>query len=573
MENSTNTTALSGLGQHLVNCHVADENTVLQASQTANENHQSLLLQLLQLGETNTAKLAEATAGYFGLPLLDLSTYDTSMMPNELINSELVQQFLALPLYKEQNLLYIAVADPTVEGLSEINFLTGLNTSLVIVDSAQLKKVTNEILSSQLDTALGDIDDDDLNSIETSNDDDDEDAGTSEFSSDNAPVVRFINKILLDAIKRGASDIHFEPYEKFYRIRFRLDGVLYETANPPLKLANYIIARLKIMGNLDISERRVPQDGRFKLNLSRDRAIDFRISTCPTLTGEKVVLRILDSSIEKLDVDILGMQEFQKKLFYNSIQQAQGLILVTGPTGSGKTVTLYTALNILNISEKNISSVEDPVEIHLPGINQVPVNLKTGMSFSKALRAFLRQDPDIIMVGEIRDLETAEIAVKASQTGHLVLSTLHTNSAPETLVRLSNMGLAAYNIASSISLIVAQRLVRRLCETCREPADVPKEALIETGFKEEEISSGLTIFKPNAKGCDNCNSGYIGRIGIYEVMPISKMMAQLIMSNGSSLELAEQAKKEGIPNLRRSGLVKVSEGVTSLEELNRVITI
>jgi type IV pilus assembly protein PilB len=375
---------------------------------------------------------------------------------------------------------------------------------------------------------------------------------------------------MLDAINKGASDIHFEPYEKSYRVRLRIDGVLREVAAPPIGMAPRLSARLKVMSRLDISERRVPQDGRIKLNLSKNRAIDFRVNTCPTLFGEKIVLRILDPNSAKLGVDALGFEPEQKELFLNALYKPYGMLLVTGPTGSGKTVTLYTGVNILNEPDVNISTAEDPVEINLAGINQVNVNPKVGLDFPSALRAFLRQDPDIILVGEIRDLETAEIGIKAAQTGHMVLSTLHTNDAPQTLTRMVNMGVPPYNIAGAVNLIVAQRLARRLCNTCKQESDVPKEALLEEGFTEQEVAQGLKIYKQNPEGCDQCSGGYKGRVGIYQVMPVSEEMGRIIMEGGNAMQLAVQAEKEGIPDLRKSGLLKVKNGITSLDELNRV---
>jgi type IV pilus assembly protein PilB len=418
------------------------------------------------------------------------------------------------------------------------------------------------------DSAMADLDlDEDLENLSISSGEDERQSDHAEPDADDAPVVRFVNKILLDAIKRGASDIHFEPYEKVFRVRTRQDGVLREVAAPPIVLAPRISARLKVLSRMDIAERRVPQDGRMKMNLSKTRAIDFRVNTCPTLFGEKIVLRILDPSSAKLGIDALGYEEEQKELFLSAIHKPYGMVLVTGPTGSGKTVSLYTALNILNTDDRNISTVEDPVEINVPGINQVNLNPRAGMDFATALRAFLRQDPDVIMVGEIRDLETAEIAIKAAQTGHLVLSTLHTNDAPQTLTRLANMGVPTYNIASTVSLIIAQRLARRLCNNCKQPVDLPREALLKEGFTEENLTD-LIVYGP--KGCENCTDGYKGRVGIYQVMPISEEMGRIIMEGGNSLQLADQAHKEGVADLRTSGLRKVAQGVTSLAELNRV---
>jgi type IV pilus assembly protein PilB len=408
----------------------------------------------------------------------------------------------------------------------------------------------------------------DLENLEISGGDEDRGEEVSRADIDDAPVVRFVNKVMIDAIKRGASDIHFEPYEKYFRIRVRQDGVLAEVARPPAALAIKVAARLKVMARLDIAERRVPQDGRIKLRLSKNRAIDFRVNTCPTLFGEKVVCRLLDPASAQLGIDALGYEDFQKRLYLEQLAKPYGMILVTGPTGSGKTVSLYTGLNILNTQDRNISTAEDPAEINMPGVNQVNVNPRVGLTFASALRAFLRQDPDIIMVGEIRDLETAEIAIKAAQTGHLVLSTLHTNDAPKTLTRLVDMGVKPYAIASSVSLIIAQRLARRLCSNCKEPVDVPTEALLKEGFTEADIGKGLAIF--HAKGCSQCTAGYKGRVGIYQVMPVTDAIGRIIMEGGNAMQIADQAAADSIPDLRQSGLKKVKDGLTSLEEINRV---
>jgi len=415
---------------------------------------------------------------------------------------------------------------------------------------------------------MEDLMDDDLDDVEFSDEDDDKQQEADSSEVDDTPVVRFVNKVLLDAINKKASDLHFEPYEKRYRVRFRIDGILREVASPPLNMAPRITARIKVMSKMDTAERRVPQDGRIKMNISKSKSIDFRVSTCPTLFGEKIVMRILDSSSAQLGIDVLGYEDEQKELYLKALANPYGMILVTGPTGSGKTVSLYTGLNILNTEDTNISTAEDPVEINLEGINQVNVNAKVGLTFSSALRAFLRQDPDIVMVGEIRDLETAEIAIKAAQTGHMVMSTLHTNDAPQTLARLANMGVPPFNIASAVNLIIAQRLGRRLCNECKEVDDLPKEALLEEGFTEEDIAEGMTIYK--AVGCDVCDGGNKGRVGIYQVMPISEDMGRIIMQNGNAMDLADQATKEGIDDLRRSGLKKVKAGIMSLQELNRV---
>ncbi len=417
-------------------------------------------------------------------------------------------------------------------------------------------------------SALNDEADMDLDALEVSGGEDALDEKISRDDVEDAPIVRFVNKVMLDAIRRGASDIHFEPFEKIYRVRLRMDGVLKEVAQPPVQLAQKLSARLKVMSRLDIAERRVPQDGRIKMKLSKNRSIDFRVSTCPTLFGEKVVMRILDPAQAQLGIDSLGYEPFQKDLYMKYLAKPQGMILVTGPTGSGKTVSLYTGLNILNKEDTNISTAEDPSEINLPGVNQVNVNPKVGLTFASAMRAFLRQDPDVIMVGEIRDLETAEIAIKAAQTGHLVLSTLHTNDAPQTLTRMVDMGVKPYAIATSVSLIIAQRLARRLCNHCKQPMDIPKEALLKEGFNESQVAQGLKIFAP--KGCSNCTDGYKGRVGIYQVLPVTETIAKIILALGSAVEIAEQAEKEGVWDLRRAGLEKVKNGLTSLEEVNSV---
>jgi type IV pilus assembly protein PilB len=470
--------------------------------------------------------------------------------------------------------LFVAVSDPTnLQALDEIKFHTGVNTEPILVEEDKLATIIDQFLSKQEDSPLINLDDSELEGLEgleTLQDEDDE--PNLSGAIDDTPIVRFVNKMLLDAIKSGASDIHFEPYEKTYRVRFRMDGILREVAKPPPNLGTRLAARLKVMSELDISERRVPQDGRIKMKLSKTRAIDFRVNTLPTLWGEKVVLRILDPQNAKMGIEQLGFGEAEKERFMECLFRPQGMILVTGPTGSGKTVTLYTGLNILNTHERNIATAEDPVEINLEGINQVNVNYKVGLDFPTALRAFLRQDPDVVMVGEIRDLETAEIAVKAAQTGHMVLSTLHTNSAAETLTRLRNMGVPAFNLATSVSLIIAQRLGRRLCSACKRPMDVPKETLKAEGFTDEEIAAGFQLFEPNAKGCEKCNEGYKGRVGIYEVVKITPEMSRIIMEDGNSIQLAQQARVLGFPDLRRDGLKKVVMGITSLAEVNRVTT-
>ena len=561
---------LSGLARRLLLDGVVTEAAIKSASETAQKQKIPLVTYLVQNNVAPARVIAVAASEEFGTPLIELESIAGDVLQKGLVNEKLVRKHRALPLFKRGTRLYVAVSDPTnLQALDEIKFNTGLNTEAVVAEEDKIDAAIDRYLESQETNfaSMGDADLDDLD-IEAGTDEDRGGDVTAD-AADDAPIVRFINKILLDAIKMGASDIHFEPYEKAYRIRLRADGILREVARPPVNLSAKLAARLKVMSQLDISERRVPQDGRIKLKLSKTRAIDFRVNTLPTLFGEKVVLRILDPESAKLGIDMLGYEEDQKKLYMDALNQPQGMILVTGPTGSGKTVSLYTGLNILNTPERNISTAEDPAEINLEGVNQVNVNNRVGLNFGSALRAFLRQDPDVVMVGEIRDLETAEIAVKAAQTGHLVLSTLHTNSAPETLTRLRNMGVPAFNIATSVSLIIAQRLARRLCKHCKKPLDVPREALIAEGFKEDEIGT-FTVYGP--AGCDKCVNGYKGRVGIYEVVKITDTISRIIMEDGNSIQIADAARKEGFNDLRTSGLKKVKDGLTSLEEVNRVTT-
>jgi type IV pilus assembly protein PilB len=560
---------LSGLARRLVHDELLSEADAERALEGSRKQKIPFVTHLVENKLLAGKEIAWAAAQEFGVPTLDLAAMDLEMAPVNLVDEKLVRQHHALPLFRRGNRLYVAVSDPTnLQALDELKFHTGISTEAILVEEEKLTKAIEKALEANDAASMSQLLDEDLDnlSIEAGEDKNGGEAAT-ETDLDDTPVVRFVNKVLLDAINKGASDVHFEPYEKTFRVRLRQDGILHEVAAPPVSLATRVVARLKVMSRMDIAERRVPQDGRIKMTLSKNRAIDFRVNTCPTLFGEKVVLRILDPTSAKLGIDVLGYEDRQKQLFLEAIHRPYGMVLVTGPTGSGKTVSLYTALNILNTSDRNTSTVEDPVEINLPGINQVNMNPKTGMTFAAALRAFLRQDPDIIMVGEIRDLETAEIAVKAAQTGHLVLSTLHTNDAPQTLTRLVNMGVAPFNIASAVNLIIAQRLARRLCTHCKEPIDVPAEALLEEGFTEDEVS-GLQLFGP--KGCDQCSGGYKGRVGVYQVMPVSEEMGKIIMSGGNSMQLAEQAAAEGVADLRRSGLNKVKAGLTSLEEINRI---
>lgn len=564
-------TPLNGLARRLVYDEILDEDTVRKAQESAQKDKKSLVSYLVSKNLADGIRIAEIAADEFGIPFIDLRSYTTELSPQKIIDNKLIKLHRTLPLWKRGKRLFIGMSDPTnIHALDQIKFHTGLNTEPIIVEEAALNASIEKYLAAQeesLSDSLGDMDGFDLENLDIEAVDEDGSGEVDTKGADEAPVVKFVNKVLLDAVRGGASDIHFEPYEKIYRVRFRTDGILQEVARPPASLGYRLAARLKVMSQMDISERRVPQDGRIKLKLSKTRAIDFRVNTLPTLWGEKVVLRILDPSSAQMGIDALGYEPSQKDMYMKTLNQPQGMILVTGPTGSGKTVSLYTGLNILNTPERNISTAEDPVEINLEGINQVHVNAKVGLGFPEALRSFLRQDPDIIMVGEIRDLETAEIAIKAAQTGHLVLSTLHTNSASETLTRLLNMGVPAFNVATSVSLIIAQRLARRLCKECAIPLDVPKHTLIEEGFTEELLETA-TIMHP--VGCERCNNGYKGRVGIYEVVRITPEISRIIMENGNSIEIAAQAQKEGFPNLRQSALKKCAQGVTSLEEVNRV---
>lgn len=560
---------LSGLPRRLVQDGIVSEGDVLQATEAARKERIPLVAYLVGHEMADARAVAVAASHEFGVPLLDLDAIEIDLDCLREVDQKLLNKHRVLPLVKRGQRLFLAISDPTnLQAIDDVKFQTSLRIDPVVVEQDKLEERITKALEA-VDTSMSALDDDDfdLENLDVTGEDDEDDEVTRDDIED-APVVRFVNKILLDAIKRGASDIHFEPYEKIFRVRTRLDGVLSEVAQPPVILANKVCARLKVMSRMDIAERRVPQDGRIKMRLSKNRAIDFRVNTCPTLFGEKVVLRILDPSSAKLGIEALGYDEKQKALYMKHLAKPYGMILVTGPTGSGKTVSLYTGLNILNTEDRNISTAEDPAEINLVGINQVNVNPKVGLTFAAALRAFLRQDPDVIMVGEIRDLETAEIAIKAAQTGHLVLSTLHTNDAPKTLSRLVDMGVKPYAIATSVSLIIAQRLARKLCDSCKEVRDVPQEALLKEGFDDATIKAGLTIFGP--VGCKKCNDGYKGRFGIFQVMEVSQEMGRIIMEGGNALQVADQATKEGVLDLRQSGLNKVKEGITSLEEINRV---
>ena len=530
------------------------------------EAHSTAELICLCSGMTSQ-ELAEQCLDLFRVPMFDLSDFDVEQLPKELIKEKLIRQHHLLPLVKKGRKLYIATSDPTDYGAFEnFEFSTGLQCEVVVVDYRQLEHKIDQLFDANGSLSMSEDDFKEFSGMDVEETQQQQDTND-EKDKDDAPIIVYINKILMDAIKKGASDLHFEPYEHKYRIRFRIDGMLHEMASPPTSLSTRLSARIKVMSRLDIAEKRKPQDGRIKLKISDRKSIDFRVSTLPTLWGEKIVMRILDSSSAMLGIDVLGYEPEQKALYMDALAQPQGMILVTGPTGSGKTVSLYTGLNILNKPERNISTAEDPVEINLEGINQVQINPKAEMTFANALKAFLRQDPDVVMVGEIRDLETAEISIKAAQTGHLVMSTLHTNSAPETLTRLLNMGVPAYNVASSISLIIAQRLARRLCPKCKTPETLPEEELNRQGFVKAGIND-ITLYKAN--GCDHCTEGYKGRVGVYEVVKITPEIAQVIMEGGNSIQIAEIAAKAGFSNLRISGLKKAAAGVTSLAEINRV---
>lgn len=558
---------LTGVARKLVLDKHLDEAAALSAVEQANKENMPLTGYLAKNKIVAPSVIAVTCAHEFGLPVFDLSAMDIDQAALTLVEEKLIVKLHAAPLFKRGKRLFVAISSPTnTQALDEFKFNTGLSTEAILVEDDQLTAFIDKAVKA-MDSGMDDMLDDDLENLDIGPDEETPQSATKSDAED-TPVVKYVNKILLDGINRGASDIHFEPYEKKYRVRYRIDGILSQVASPPINLAAKLTARIKVMSRMDISEKRVPQDGRIKLNLSKKRAIDFRVNTCPTLFGEKVVLRILDPSSAQLGIDELGYEPEQKQQYMRALSNPYGMILVTGPTGSGKTVSLYTGLNILNIPETNISTVEDPAEINLEGINQVNVNEKSGLTFAEALRAFLRQDPDVIMVGEIRDLETVNIAIKAAQTGHLVMSTLHTNDAPQTLTRLMNMGVPAFNIATSVSLIIAQRLARRLCNTCKAVDDLPKDVLLSEGFTEQDLQQEFTIYK--AVGCDLCTGGYKGRVGIYQVMPISEAIGRLIMAGANSIDLADQASKEGIDDLRRSALKKIMAGLLSLEEANRV---
>ena len=561
--------SLIGLAKRLARDGLLSEAEAAHASDIAAARETSLVAYLVETTGLDAAQIALCASSEFGLPVFDLDAFDAELLSLHGVSDQIIRKYRALPLFRRGNRLFAAVSDPTdYRALDEIKFSSGLSTEAVLVPHDKLTALLTKVLANSENQPLDEINDADLDALVVQDEDNDPGAGTSNIDVDDAPVVRYVNKLLLDAISKGASDLHFEPYEKRYRVRYRVDGILREMAAPPPGLANRLAARIKVLARLDIAERRVPQDGRIKLKVSRNRAVDLRVSTCPTLYGEKIVMRVLDGGNGLLTVDELGFNPAQRELFEHNLQKPYGMVLITGPTGSGKTMTLYAGLKELNQPGINISTAEDPVEIVMEGVNQVNVNVKAGLTFAAALRSFLRQDPDVILIGEIRDLETAEIAVKAAQTGHMVLATLHTNDAPQTITRLINMGVPSYNVAAALNLIMAQRLARRLCKVCKRPLELPRQTLLKEGFGEEEIDAGLTIYE--AVGCDHCTDGYKGRIGIYQVMTISDDMRKLITREASDIEIAAQAKHEGIADLIQAGLDKVREGVTSLSEIHRI---
>ncbi|EEY89188.1 MULTISPECIES: type IV-A pilus assembly ATPase PilB [Acinetobacter] len=556
----------TGFIRRLVEEGVISAEDMRSALAHAKQEKIDIVAELINQQQLSPTVIAETISVEFGEPLFDISAYDPAQILRDAIDEKLITKHRILPIFRNSSILYVATSNPTnIEAIDAVRFSTKLNIETIIVEHNKLEKLIEQNFTEE---STFEFDEDfdldvDVESADPNKEEDDSNKG------EEAPIVKYINKLLIDAIRMGASDLHFEPYEKIYRVRYRVDGVLRQIATPPLQLANRLSSRLKVMSQMDISEKRVPQDGRIKLKLSKNKAIDFRVNSLPTLFGEKLVLRILDPSSAMLGIDALGYEPEQKDLFMQALDKPQGMLLITGPTGSGKTVSLYTGLNILNREDTNISTAEDPVEINLQGINQVNVNNKVGLTFSAALKSFLRQDPDIVMVGEIRDLETAEIAIKAAQTGHMVMSTLHTNSAPETLTRLRNMGVPSFNIATSVNLVIAQRLARRLCSQCKKPADIPQQSLLEMGFTETDLQQPeFQIYEP--VGCNECREGYKGRVGIYEVMKVTPEISRIIMEDGNALEIADASARAGFNNLRRSGLIKVMQGVTSLQEVNRV---
>jgi type IV pilus assembly protein PilB len=567
---SITTSKYGGLAQQLISDGVVSEANMKTAQIEAQQQQIGLVPYLVDNKLADSYHLAQMLSQAFGDPLFDLDALSTDVIPKDLVDEKIVRKFNALPLFKRGQRLFVALSDPTrVDAIDAIAFNSRLSIETIVVEENKLKKRIESVYAETMHS-FDNFSDSDLN-VGFEDGDEVNDDGETKLNDgiDEAPVVKFVNKMLVDAIRMGASDLHFEPYEKSFRVRFRVDGVMEKIANPPVQLANKIAARLKVMSQMDISERRVPQDGRIKLKISKTKAIDFRVNSLPTLFGEKIVLRILDPSSAMLGIDALGYEPDQQEMFLEALHKPQGMLLITGPTGSGKTVSLYTGINILNTGATNISTAEDPVEINLEGINQVNVNAKVGLTFANALKSFLRQDPDIVMVGEIRDLETAEIAIKAAQTGHMVLSTLHTNSAPETLTRLRNMGVASFNIATSVNLVIAQRLARRLCKNCKKPINIPRQSLLEIGFTDTDLdNSDNVIYEP--VGCNECREGYKGRVGIYEVMKVSPDISRIIMEDGNAIDIKDAALKNGFRDLRRSGVLKVLKGVTSIQEMMRV---
>ncbi len=556
-----------GLAQQLISEGIVSEAHMKTAQTESQQQQIGLVPYLVDNKLANAYQVAQMLSQAFGDPLFDLDALSSDVIPKDLVDEKIVRKFNALPLFKRGQRLFVALSDPTrIDAIDAIAFNSRLSIETVVVEEDKLKKRIENLYADSMQS-FDSFSDSDLN---VDFDEGKEEAETKLSDGvDEAPVVKFVNKMLVDAIRMGASDLHFEPYEKTYRVRFRVDGVMQKMASPPVQLAGKIAARLKVMSQMDISERRIPQDGRIKLKISKDKAIDFRVNSLPTLFGEKLVLRILDPSSAMLGIEALGYEPDQKEMFLEALHKPQGMLLITGPTGSGKTVSLYTGINILNTGETNISTAEDPVEINLEGINQVNVNPKVGLTFANALKSFLRQDPDIVMVGEIRDLETAEIAIKAAQTGHMVLSTLHTNSAPETLTRLRNMGVASFNIATSVNLVIAQRLARRLCKNCKKPINIPRQSLLELGFTDADLDNpDNLIYEPI--GCNECREGYKGRVGIYEVMKVSPDISRIIMEDGNAIDIKDAALKNGFRDLRRSGILKVLQGVTSIQEMMRV---
>ncbi|PPC81763.1 MAG: type IV-A pilus assembly ATPase PilB [Methylotenera sp.] len=561
-------TKLSGLARTLIQEKLLSEDEARAVESQASSANTSFISQLIQSKKLSALSIAEASAKAFGFPYFNLDAFNPDYLPAKQIDSKLVISNRVIGLQARNNILYVAISDPTnILALDSVQFQMGMNISPIVVEDDKLGRWIEKVIQSK---------DSSIKSFDVGQDDDfgfnDDTAHTVEDEQvenevDDAPVVRFLNKMLLDAINMGASDLHFEPYEKFYRVRYRVDGALREISQPPLAIKEKLASRIKVISSMDISEKRIPQDGRMKLVLSKTRTIDFRVSTLPLIHGEKIVMRILDPASASLGIEALGYEPIQQERLLNAVSRPYGLVLVTGPTGSGKTVSLYTCLNILNRPDVNISTAEDPCEIPLAGINQVNVNDKQGLTFAAALKSFLRQDPDIIMIGEIRDLETADMAIKAASTGHMVLSTLHTNDAPSTLTRLLNMGVAPFNIASAVSLITAQRLARRLCKHCKIPINVPKEALLSVGFIEEDFNESWQLYGHNPDGCELCNGGYKGRVGIYQVMPVTDAISRIIMKNGTAHDIADQARQDGVNDLRRSGILKVMQGLTSIEEV------